>query len=449
LPNRSSAMTPRPVSSCTARTMPSSRSSVAGTRLLGEHRQQTAELREVEDLLAQTFEQLCANLQKLERQTTIRETLSRVPATEDREDGIVRAVHELTGLGVMAEDRFGNLLAAAGPEPVESCRPVAGRREELVGRARRAGHPVRDGERLVALAQPRDEVLGLLALVDPEERAGPHDLIALEQGALMLGVELAHRNGLAEAELRLGHDLVDDILGGDDLDRVAVRAAALGVDLHRPHRVVAVQGVGGIGEDAVADAVAGAARSLDAGPLVGRRGATVVLLAHRPLNWPRSNRWNRLHAAIARHLGSSAVSIGVGLRCDGPADFPRSWEQAVRALAIRRRSRSPEGVTAYEDLGLYRVLNTGDTEVKVFVAEWLGDLLAYDEQHRTDLVPTLAAYLDCGGSYDETASALAVHRSTLRYRLQRIREVSGHDLGDAEQRLNLHVATRAWSLGDR
>jgi sugar diacid utilization regulator len=419
---------------------------LATAQLVREHRQQAAELRDADDLLAQTTEALCDSLQKLERQTTIRERLSRVPSG-DREVGIVHAVHELTGFPVIAEDRFGNLLAAAGPVPDDAERSSPQHRDELLDRARRAGQPVRDRGRLVAVAHPRDGVVGVLALVDPEERAGPSDVLALEQGAVMLAIELAHRSGLAEAEQRLGQDLVDDILTGGDVERVAVRAGALGADLHRPHRVVAARGLDGVTADEIAEAVAAAARALDAGPLVGRRNGLGVLLAHRPLLWPRAGRWNRLHAAITRHLGSPAVALGIGLGCEGPADFPRSWEQAQRALAIRCRSRAPQGVTAYEDLGLYRVLNTGDPEVAAFVSEWLGALLAYDEQHRTDLVSTLAAYLDCGGSYDETAAALAVHRSTLRYRLQRIREVSGHDLADPEQRLNLHVATRAWSIG--
>jgi sugar diacid utilization regulator len=419
---------------------------LATAQLLHENRQQAAELRDVDDLLAQTTEALCESLQKLERQTAIRERLSRVPSG-DREVGIARAVHELTGLPVIAEDRFGNVLAAAGPVPDNAERPTPRHRDELLDRAGRAGQPVRDRGRLVAVAQPRDGVVGVLALVDPEERAGPSDVLALEQGAMMLAIELAHRSGLAEAEQRLGQDLVDDILTGGDIERVAVRAAALGADLYRPHRVVAVRGLAQVTPNEVAEAVAAAARALDAGPLVGRRNGLGVLLAHRPLLWPRQGRWNRLHEAITRHLGSSAVALGIGLGCETPADFPRSWEQAQRALAIRCRSRAPEGVTAYEDLGLYRVLNIGDPEVAAFVSEWLGALLAYDEQHRTDLVSTLAAYLDCGGSYDETAGALAVHRSTLRYRLQRIREVSGHDLADPEQRLSLHVATRAWSIG--
>ncbi|WP_330479835.1 helix-turn-helix domain-containing protein [Streptomyces platensis] len=64
----------------------------------------------------------------------------------------------------------------------------------------------------------------------------------------------------------------------------------------------------------------------------------------------------------------------------------------------------------------------------------------------SDLVQTLSQYFECGGNYDATAAALAIHRSTLRYRLQRIREVSGSDLGDIDSRLNLHVATRVWKV---
>jgi len=37
-----------------------------------------------------------------------------------------------------------------------------------------------------------------------------------------------------------------------------------------------------------------------------------------------------------------------------------------------------------------------------------------------------------------------VHRSTVKYRLQRIREVSGLDLNDPNTRFNLQLATRAW-----
>jgi DNA-binding PucR family transcriptional regulator len=82
--------------------------------------------------------------------------------------------------------------------------------------------------------------------------------------------------------------------------------------------------------------------------------------------------------------------------------------------------------------------------LKRFVGEWLGTLIDYDSTHGSQLVMTLSQYLDCGGNYDATARALSVHRSTVKYRLRRIREVSGHDLGVPDTQFNLQVAARAW-----
>jgi hypothetical protein len=78
-----------------------------------------------------------------------------------------------------------------------------------------------------------------------------------------------------------------------------------------------------------------------------------------------------------------------------------------------------------------------------FIRDWLGALLDYDVQHRSDLVKTLSVYLDRDGDYEAGARVLGIHRSTLRYRVQRIRELAGLDLGDACIWLNLHAATRA------
>jgi hypothetical protein len=78
-----------------------------------------------------------------------------------------------------------------------------------------------------------------------------------------------------------------------------------------------------------------------------------------------------------------------------------------------------------------------------FIRDWLGALLDYDVEHRSDLVKTLSVYLDRGADHDSGARVLAIHRSTLRYRVQRIRELAGLDLDDACVWLNLHAATRA------
>jgi DNA-binding PucR family transcriptional regulator len=95
---------------------------------------------------------------------------------------------------------------------------------------------------------------------------------------------------------------------------------------------------------------------------------------------------------------------------------------------------------------VYRLLaEIEDTaSVERFVREWIGALLDYDVRKGSALVTTLSRFLDCGGRYDATATALHVHRSPCKYRVQRIKEISGHDLADPEVQFNLELATQAW-----
>lgn len=136
----------------------------------------------------------------------------------------------------------------------------------------------------------------------------------------------------------------------------------------------------------------------------------------------------------------------MGGRCQAAEEFPYSCREAELALRIQRASGGPEQATIFDDLGVYKVLGSAhDTAaMERFVQEWLGELIAYDAAHGTDLVLTLSEYLDRGGSYQASAQVLTVHRSTLKYRLRRIREVSGLDLGLPDVQFNLQVATRAW-----
>src|SRR5205814_582962 len=304
---------------------------------------------------------------------------TQVTASGAAEEGIARTVHDLTGYPVAVEDRFGNLRAWAGPgRPDPYPKSDARKRAHLLRLARREGRPMRDGDRLFALAQPRDEILGVLALVDPEGTAGPHDAFALEHGALVLAAELSHLRGLGEMELRLRGDLVDDLCSGTDDESAHARAQAIGYDLHRPHAVVVVQGRGKAGGEALARAVEQAAADLEIGSLVGRRSGAVVLLALSP-----PGRWAELGEALAAEWASGVVSVGVGGRCATPGDFPRSVREAFVALGVRQASRQPTGVTTYESLGIYRILAGGEhnAEVEGFVREWLGSLLDYDAAH--------------------------------------------------------------------
>ena len=176
----------------------------------------------------------------------IHDRLTRVAVSGEGQPGIAKALHELTGMPVAIEDRYGNLAAWAGPgRPDPYPKESFAKREHLLRRLMRARKPIQDGERLVLLASPRPELLGILALIDPDRSADTADLVALEHGATVLSMELARLRGIADTELRLRRDLVHDLLAGTDDESALARAGALGYDLRRPHRVVVVEGKGG------------------------------------------------------------------------------------------------------------------------------------------------------------------------------------------------------------
>ncbi|MCX4405099.1 MULTISPECIES: CdaR family transcriptional regulator [unclassified Streptomyces] len=388
-------------------------------------------------------ERLTALVAELEGQRTVHDVLARTSVTDEGEHGIAAAVYELTGLATRVEDRFGNLLAQEGPVPPEAdTKPDPLRREQLMHDAMRELGPIRHEGRLIGLARHHGEVLGIIALIDPDGTAGGADMFALEHACTALSLELAHRRSLAEAELRLRRELVDDLLTGADDGGAYARAEAVGHDLHGPHHVTVAQWWATAADDRFLGAVGRAAQALGLRSLLARRGDMAVLVVRGE---PRDS---GLYEALADEVGSTRGAVGIGSLCEAVADIPRSFDQAVRALAVRRQSHPPDGTTTCEELGLYRILardkDAGD--VTDFVREWLGALLDYDDAHGTDLVHTLTRYFDHGGNYDETAQALAVHRSTLRYRLQRIREVSGRRLDEVDSRFNLQVATRIWKV---
>ena len=206
---------------------------LANARSHQRERETASALRAANATLAET-------VAALERSTVIHDRLTQVAGAGEGQEGIAHALHELTGFAVAIEDRHGNLVTWAGPgRPEPYPKDPAERREELL-RQMKAGAPVRHKGSLMCIAHPRPDVTGLIALFDPEELCGAAEQVALEHGATVLAMELARAHSIAEAELRLGRDLADDLLGGSDEAVCMTRAHALGYDLSRPHRVVVV-----------------------------------------------------------------------------------------------------------------------------------------------------------------------------------------------------------------
>ena len=72
----------------------------------------------------------------------------------------------------------------------------------------------------------------------------------------------------------------------------------------------------------------------------------------------------------------------------------------------------------------------------------LGPLLAYDDRHRAELLPTLREFLACSGSWNTCAAKMYVHVNTVRYRIRRIEELTGRDLSCLDDQVDFFLALR-------
>lgn len=407
---------------------------VSNARMHARERATAAELTRTNEALAETVTNLRRNMD-------IHQRLTRVAIGGEGQAGIAKALHELTGMRVAVEDRYGNLIAWGGPDqPDPYPKESFAKREYLLRRLLRATSPTRDGERILLLASPRPDVMGVLSLIDPQRRADAADLVALEHGATVLSMELARLRGIADAELRLRRDLVHDLLDGTDDTSALARAEALNYDLRRPHRVVLITGRGRARPpDALLTAVRRAMRSVRQDGLFETWSGNLAVVTADEADWD----W--LRRTVISDLGGQ-VSIGVGSAAARPSDLPRSLREAGLALRLQKTLLHTSSTCEYSKLGIFRMLAALPdlTDVEVFVREWLGVLIDYDDRRKAELVHTLTQYLEHGGNYDATAAALSVHKSTLKYRLQRIRELSHMELNDPDVHFNLQVATRAW-----
>ena len=122
----------------------------------------------------------------------------------------------------------------------------------------------------------------------------------------------------------------------------------------------------------------------------------------------------------------------------------------MEALALLPAFGDDRIVATFEDLGLLHWLHTvpaATLEENVYVCR-IQRLAEHDRARDTGLLRTLEVFLEYDGNGVRAAEKLIVHRHTLKYRLQRIEEICGLDLGDPLCKLNLRVAVLARRVRD-
>jgi PucR family transcriptional regulator, purine catabolism regulatory protein len=323
-------------------------------------------------------------------------------------------------------------------------------------------------ERLIAPILAANQVLGYISILDHPPHNEELAFMAIEQAALVLALAVAKERELSEVEGRVRGEFLEDLLHGTYGEEAAAqrRARHLGYPLHGHHIVMLVDiddfrgfiGARQASEDAIQALkreflrrVTGVVRASYPRALVQGRSDSVVSLL--PVGTEPGDYQARGHAlglqireTVADWKPGFTVSVGFSGPAEAPAGLAAAQREVISVMDSLARFKRWAQVVAVPELGLTGLLAAvSDERLVDYSRRHLGPLVEHDAARKGSLVPTLRAYLETG-EQQEAAKRLRVHPNTLRYRLDRIREISGVDLEDPETRLNMAVALRVQAL---
>jgi DNA-binding PucR family transcriptional regulator len=128
----------------------------------------------------------------------------------------------------------------------------------------------------------------------------------------------------------------------------------------------------------------------------------------------------------------------------------RGYQEALVALKVGRKLSGLGSFLRFSDVGTYRLLldvwERDPDQVRSLYEETIGPVDRYDESNGTQLTKTLITFLANDESLIKTASDLYAHRHTVRYRLEKIAEISGLSVFKTEHKERLGLGLKARSL---
>jgi purine catabolism regulator len=341
---------------------------------------------------------------------------------------------------VLITDPQGSVVAEAGDmTPFADLRLLDG---TTVDMSRLGGHGIHQDEqtgRRWAARQIQAGNLhhGCVVVAEASAPFGEFSLVALDQAAIVAALEVTRDLAVGAVERRFSSNVLFELITGGETEFAegASRGATFGWNVDR--EVVVLVGRrelpqqaqppskerSELADDRAVEFWASAVRSQDRAAAAAGLGAELVAVIGAVQN----------PVAVARAIQGEVAqftqgqyAIGVSRAYPGPAGIALAYQEARMALRLGHRVSGPGAITAYGELGLFRLLaQVGDDELRKFADETLGPLLRLNEPERSEMLRTLEALVEHDMNMAETARHLYYHYNTLRYRLTKLERLLG------------------------
>ena len=411
----------------------------------------------------------------LQRSLAVHEKLTKIVLEEKGLQFIISTLAALVGCSAVLFDFHGVVLCEASHRRRIPTELVAELWKQISDKRAQRQHFAVDGRGHATAVQVYPVVAShrigaFLAIIKDTGEFSDYDRIIMHHVVTVTALELVKKKAVAETEKRLAGDFFDELIASDLYEEeIARRLAFFGLEPEVEHLITLVDidefkafvdGKSDKQETVVQDvkerlhwAVDEFLAQRDVPFISASRSDSVVVLLQIGADKTAKALGiaGELQEAITAMIPEVTVSIGIGRPHRSLVDLRQSYYEAHYAIKIRKLKGDTSVIASFDDLGSYGLLlGLQDTlSLEVFYDSVLGKLHDYDEQSSSDLVKSLACFLEANGHWGEAAERLYVHRHTLRYRMKRVEEISGRDLGSSQDRMEFWLALKAKELIDQ
>ena len=299
---------------------------------------------------------------------------------------------------------------------------------------------------------------------------GELDLIAVENAAISLSLELVKQFAVAEVEKKYKNDLIEELISGriQSINAVYEKANVIGWDLVGSFAAVLFK-INRFTESVSKQNSGLSDRShfllheaihhyLPNGIISNKSNLFIVLwkveqTSKNDSSWMHEIKETSqaIQQLINKQFKDIAVQVGIGGAVSTITEIPKSYREAHDALDLGETLNGLESITAFSELGIFRLLrHIKDSSALIqFIPHSLKELLDYQQANQADLLKTLQTFLECNQNVAQTAKLLFIHYKTVVYRMDRIKEITGMDFNDSEEMLSVRVGLKIHELIQR
>ncbi|MHB8658304.1 MAG: PucR family transcriptional regulator [Solirubrobacteraceae bacterium] len=348
---------------------------------------------------------------------------------------VLRAAARALDASLVLIDRSATILAVAARSPADERSLMRDSADVTTLELKVADTAVGQLRMRARESQPDGSVLRLVTtlIASEVERVRAPERASEEAATSFLRAVLQQRIESREDLVARGRELGIDLAAGGSVVVVRARPRKATEDDWR-RRLLALSGRGSRSVASGAIAV----------PSEDDAGEVVVLVPEGDGDGGR-----RVSSAVLRELESGlagfSFAIGRSRHTEDPLDLRRAASEALLAVNVVEGDAA-RAELAFEQTGTYQLLlpyMSEPVELKRFYSETVRPLVAYDEQYETDLLGTLSTFLECDANVNATAARLITHRHTIRYRFERVRELTGLDVSSTDGREKLSLGLKA------